>query len=69
MAKKMPARKARAAEAPAGELEVEDVTEAAPKVPAGIETWLVFITLAALVAAFVLINAKMRANFGAGWPV
>jgi hypothetical protein len=69
VAKKMPARKARGAEAPTGELEVEDVSEAAPKPPAGIESWLVLITFAALVAAFVLINLKLRANFGAGWPV
>jgi hypothetical protein len=70
VAKKMPARKGRGREAEAsGDFEVEDVEAAAPaKAAAGIETWLVFVTLAALIAAFVMINMKMRADFGAGWP-
>jgi hypothetical protein len=71
VAKKTPARKGRGREAEAsGEFEVQDVEAAAPaKAPAGIETWLVFVTLAALIAALVMINLKMQADFGSGWPV
>lgn len=70
MAKKTPARKGRGREAEAsGEFEVQDVEAAPAKPAAGIETWLVFVTFAALIAAFVMINLKMRADFGAGWPV
>lgn len=69
MAKK-PARKARAvATDETGALEVEVVTEEAPaKPPAGIETWLIFITFAALLAAFLMVNMKMRSDYGEGWP-
>jgi hypothetical protein len=52
-------------EAPGEDIVVEK--PAAP--PAGIESWLIFVTFFALLAAFVLINMKMRATFGEGWPV
>jgi len=70
VAKKTPARKVRGRDAEgSGELEVQEVEAAVPaKAPPGIETWLVIVTLAALVAAFVLVNTKMRADFGVGWP-
>ncbi len=51
-------------------MQVEEVTEPKPaKPPAGIESWLVAVTWAALVGAFVLIYMKMKATTGAGWPV
>ena len=52
-----------------GELEVQEVVaEKPPAPPVGIETLLVFVTLAALLAAFFLIRSKMVADFGQGWP-
>lgn len=74
MAKNKPSRKARgqAPDENARELQIEDVTveEVKPaKPPAGIESWLVAVTWAALVGAFALIYIKMKATTGAGWPV
>ena len=71
MAKKTSPRKARAQQPDdTGELEVEEVVEAKPaKPPAGIETWLIAVTWAALVGAFLLIYIKMKATTGTGWPV
>jgi uncharacterized membrane-anchored protein YitT (DUF2179 family) len=71
VAKKTSTRKARAQQPDdTGELEVEEVVEAKPaKPPAGIETWLIAVTWAALVGSFVLIYIKMKATTGAGWPV
>lgn len=51
-------------EAPADEVVVETPAKPAP----GIEAWLVMVTLFALIAAFVLINMKMKSDFGEGWP-
>ena len=71
MAKKTVSRKTRVqVDENAGELEVEEVVEVKPaKPPAGIETWLIMVTWAALLAALVLINIKMRGTFGEGWPI
>jgi hypothetical protein len=56
-------------EEPRGELEVEEVVaEKPPAPPASTETLMVVVTLAALVAAFVLIRMKSVATFGEGWP-
>ncbi len=70
MAKKLTTRKTRTTTVAdtSGEITVEDVTERPARPPAGIETWLIVITLAALVAAFLMINIRMRADFGSGWP-
>jgi hypothetical protein len=52
-----------------GELEVQDVVaEKPPAPPVGLETLLIVVTLAALLAAFFLIRSKMVADFGQGWP-
>ena len=73
MAKK-PTRKVRVRETtveePVGELEVEEVAvvEKAPAAPVGVETLMIVVTLVALIAAFIIINMKMKADFGEGWP-
>ena len=73
MAKKS-ARKVRVRETtveePTGELEVEEVAtvEKVPAAPVGVETLMIVVTLVALIAAFVIINMKMKADFGEGWP-
>jgi hypothetical protein len=52
-----------------GELEVQEVVaEKPPAPPVGLETLLIVVTLAALLAAFFLIRSKMVADFGQGWP-
>jgi hypothetical protein len=52
-----------------GELEVQEVVaEKPPAPPVGLETLLIVVTLAALLAAFILIRSKMVADFGQGWP-
>jgi hypothetical protein len=52
-----------------GELEVQEVVaEKPPAPPVGIETLIIVVTLAALLAAFFLIRTKMVADFGQGWP-
>jgi len=52
-----------------GELEVQEVVaEKPPAPPVGLETLLVVVTLAALLAAIFLIRSKMVADFGQGWP-
>ncbi len=75
MAKKpAPARKGRARpvkdaeEAPKTEFEVEEVSsvEVVTKPALGIEHWIIFITFAALAAAFLMIRMESVAAFGKG---
>ena len=52
-----------------GDLEVQEVVaEKPPAPPVGLETLLIVVTLASLLAAFFLIRSKMVADFGQGWP-
>jgi len=44
----------------------EDAAPAAP--PAGLETAIVFVTFAALLAAFVLVNLRLKSAFEVTWP-
>ena len=63
--------KARAKDVEETELDVEEVevVETKPaKPPAGIETWLIFVTFFALLWGMFVINVKLHEVSGKGWP-
>jgi len=63
------ARPAKEADEGGAEFEVEDETPVAAKPPMGLESALIGVTLVALVAAMVLLQLKLHASFGKGWPI
>jgi len=62
-------RTAKDADDASTEVEVEEETTVEVKPAMGLETALIGITFIALIAAFLMIQMKMHAAFGKGWPV
>lgn len=62
-------RPAKEADETVTEVTVEEETEVVVKPAMGLESALIAVTFIALIAAFVMVQMKLHASFGKGWPI